>query len=230
MRPTAGRWVSGDDFFDREPELRVLESHVRDHNHVLLTGQRRMGKTSIARELGTAVGSGRLDLPVRGCRRLGPARRTRSRPSPRRRIPSVRSPPGLATGVKEWLGENIEEVGVHGFRARIRAGLHAGNWRQLGEKLLQHCADQDAPVLLVIDELPIFLKRMPHDDGDAKRVDEFLSWLRGAIQALGDQGPVFIVSGSIGLHPLNWSIASESQTASITSIPFACSPGTGRPA
>ena len=28
MRPTAGRWVSDDDFFDREPELRVLESHV----------------------------------------------------------------------------------------------------------------------------------------------------------------------------------------------------------
>ena len=37
---------------------------------------------------------------------------------------------------------------------------------------------------------------MLHDDGDAKRVDEFLSWLRGAIQALGDQAPVFIVSGS----------------------------------
>ena len=52
MRPTAGRWVSGDDFFDREGELRVLESHVRDHNHLLLTGQRRMGKTSITRELG----------------------------------------------------------------------------------------------------------------------------------------------------------------------------------
>ncbi len=52
MRPTAGRWVSGEDFFDREGELRVLESHVRDRNHLLLTGQRRMGKTSIARELG----------------------------------------------------------------------------------------------------------------------------------------------------------------------------------
>ena len=63
MRPTAGWWVSGDDFLDREPELRVLESHVRDHNHLLLTGQRRMGKTSIARELGR-----RLDLSVRGCR------------------------------------------------------------------------------------------------------------------------------------------------------------------
>ena len=52
MNSSTGRWVSGDDFFDREPELRVLESRVRDRNHILLTGQRRMGKTSLAQELG----------------------------------------------------------------------------------------------------------------------------------------------------------------------------------
>ena len=201
MRPTAGRWVSGDDFFDREPELRVLESHVRDHNHLLLTGQRRMGKTSIARELGRrleAKGWIFLFADVEGSTCAEDAIAAIAKETyPIRSIASR-----LFGGLKELVTENIEEVGVHGFRARIRAGLHAGNWRQLGEKLLQHCADQDAPVLLVIDELPIFLKRMLHDDGNAKRVDEFLSWLRGAIQALGDQGPVFIVSGSIGLHPL----------------------------
>ena len=108
----------------------------------------------------------------------------------------------LGSGVKEWIGENIEEVGAHGFRAKVRAGLNAGNWRRLGERLLRNCADQHAPVLLVIDELPIFLKRMLHADGDARRVDGFLSWMRGAIQSLGDGGPVFIVSGSIGLQPL----------------------------
>ena len=52
MRSSTGRWVSGDNFFDRERELRILEERVRGGNHVLLTGQRRMGKTSIARELG----------------------------------------------------------------------------------------------------------------------------------------------------------------------------------
>ena len=52
MRLSTGRWVSGDDFFNRERELRQLETLVRDRNHVLLTGQRRMGKTSVARELG----------------------------------------------------------------------------------------------------------------------------------------------------------------------------------
>ena len=52
MRSATGRWVSGGDFFDREPELCILEQRVRDGNHVLLSGQRRMGKTSIIRELG----------------------------------------------------------------------------------------------------------------------------------------------------------------------------------
>ncbi len=201
MRPTVGRWVSGEDFFDREGELRVLESHVRGRNHLLLTGQRRMGKTSIARELGRRLeGKGWIFLfaDVEGSTCAEDAVATIAKETyPIRSIASR-----LGTGVREWVGENLDEVGAHGFRAKFRAGLNAGNWRRLGEKLLQQCADQDAPVLLVIDELPIFLKRMLHHDGAARRVDEFLSWLRGAIQSLGDRGPVFIVSGSIGLQPL----------------------------
>ena len=50
MRLSTGRWVSGDDFFNRDAELRVLEARVRDGNHTLLTGQRRMDKTSVAHE------------------------------------------------------------------------------------------------------------------------------------------------------------------------------------
>ena len=52
MKSSTGRWVSGDDFFDRERELALLESRVRDGNHMAMTGQRRMGKTSILQELG----------------------------------------------------------------------------------------------------------------------------------------------------------------------------------
>ncbi len=57
MKSSTGRWVSGDDFFDRESELQILETRVRDSNHMLLTGQRRMGKTSILRELGQRLES-----------------------------------------------------------------------------------------------------------------------------------------------------------------------------
>ena len=52
MEPSVGPLVTGDDFFNRETELRLLEARVRSGTHILLAGQRRMGKTSIAKELG----------------------------------------------------------------------------------------------------------------------------------------------------------------------------------
>ena len=57
-------------------------------------------------------------------------------------------------------------------------------------------------MLLVIDELPIFLKRVLAQRQGSERVEEFLSWLRGVVQGLGDDAPVLIVSGSVGLEPL----------------------------
>ena len=44
-------WVDGDRFFDREAEIKALAARVRDGTHTLLTAQRRMGKTSLVREL-----------------------------------------------------------------------------------------------------------------------------------------------------------------------------------
>ncbi len=91
---------------------------------------------------------------------------------------------------------------MSGFRLKIRAGLDPGNWRDHGERLLQSCAEHDRRVLLVIDELPIFLKRMLRAEDGATRVEAFLSWLRGVFQRLGGDSPTLIVSGSIGLMPL----------------------------
>ena len=52
MKPRAGAPVTGANFFNRDAELRLLDTKVRGGTHVLLAGQRRMGKTSLARELG----------------------------------------------------------------------------------------------------------------------------------------------------------------------------------
>ena len=204
MRSSTGRWVSGDDFFDRERELRILEDRVRDGNHVLLTGQRRMGKTSIARELGRRLtesgewvtlftdvedATGPEDVIADLAREAYPIRPIASR--------LVR----FASTALRTLGR-VQELGAAGFRLKVRAKLNAGNWQDLGSRLLQGCADYDKRVLLVIDELPIFLKQLLREDDGGTRVEEFLSWLRGVFQSLGGSSPVLVVSGSIGLAPL----------------------------
>ena len=204
MSSSTGRWVSGPDFFDRDAELRILEDRVRDANHVLLTGQRRMGKTSIARELGRRLTESGgwvtlfTDVEDATCPEDMIADIARAAYPV---LPIVSRLSGIATVAQRTLGA-VEEVGVSGFRLKIRAGMNAGNWRDHGERLLQGCADHNKRVLLVVDELPIFLKRMLREADGATRVEGFLSWLRGVFQRFGGDSPVLIVSGSIGLMPI----------------------------
>ena len=201
MKLSTGRWVSGDDFFNRDVELQVLEARVRDGNHTLLTGQRRMGKTSIVRELGRRLeqqGWTFLFADVEGatCPEDFLADVVEAA-HPVRPITAK-----TADMMQRWFRENVEEVGALEFRMKFRSGLNAGNWRRPGEEVFRNMAEHDQPVLLVIDELPIFLKRMLRDHGGAARVDEFLSWFRGVLQGFDNRSPVLIVSGSIGLAPL----------------------------
>ena len=204
MTSSTGRWVSGDDFFDREAELRILEERVRAANHVLLTGQRRMGKTSIARELGRRLTESGgwitlfVDVEDATCPEDVIADVARAAYPVR---PIVSRLSSIATMAQRTLSA-VEEVGVSGLRLKFRAELNSGNWRDHGQRLLQGCADHDERVLLVVDELPIFLKRMLNEADGATRVEGFLSWLRGVLQGLGGDSPVLIVSGSIGLAPM----------------------------
>ncbi len=51
LRKAGGNWVEGNRFFDREVEIEALIERVEDGAHSLVTAQRRMGKTSLVREL-----------------------------------------------------------------------------------------------------------------------------------------------------------------------------------
>ena len=139
MRSATGRWVSGNDFFDRESELHVLEQRVRDGNHVLLTGQRRMGKTSLVRELGRRLTEGggwaALYTDVEDATRPEDVVAEIAREAYRVcRIVSIRS--GLANVAGRAVGA-VEELGVSGFRLKIRAALSAGNWRRFGSNAVE---------------------------------------------------------------------------------------------
>lgn len=200
MDSATGRWVSGNDFFDRKSELGILEARVLAGNHILLTGQRRMGKTSIARELGQRLNAKGwrfffADVEGATCPEDVIAELARA-------VQPIRPVSSGVAAIARWFKGNVEEVGAHDLRIRIRAELTVGSWRSYGGRLFRDCAAHEQPILLVIDELPIFLKRILDEDDGVGRVDEFLSWLREEVQGLTARSLVLIISGSIGLKPL----------------------------
>lgn len=201
MKPATGRWVTGDDFFGREADLRQLEHRVRNRDPVLLTGQRRVGKTSIAHELGRRMKAGGwifLFADVEGATSPEEFVTEIAKAVYRLRFRGFRFDWSVL-----WPGRGLEGVSAMQFGAKFRSRLTPGNWQRRGEKLFAKCAKQKKPVLFVIDELPIFLGHLI-DKGGNSAAKQFLGWFRGTVQALNAaiDPPAFIVSGSVGLEGL----------------------------
>ena len=213
LKKAGSNWVEGDRFFDRQAELGLLADRVRNGTHTLLTAQRRMGKTSLVRELLRHLSADGdfqtvfVDLEDAGSAADAVAEiAVQSRPAQRAwsRIKD------RFANVLRGVGDQIDAVSVAEVRVTLRAGIDTGSWRQKGDEVLAALADlaeSDRPVVLAIDELPILVNRMLKDDDyritpEGKRaVDEFLSWLRRNGQ--DHQGRIcLIASGSVGLEPI----------------------------
>ena len=206
----SSNWVDGDRFFDRKVELQLLRERVENGTHTLLTAQRRMGKTSLVRELLRQLDEdgefATVFVDLEGAMDAADAvaeMATQARPlqSVRRRVTSW-----LSSSVRD-VRDSIEELGVSEFRVRLRAGLDAGNWQYIGDQVFEALATSDRPVVLAIDELPILVNRLLK--GHEFRVtperlavtDSFMGWLRRCCQT--HQGRIcLVISGSIGLEPV----------------------------
>ena len=203
-------WVDGDRFFDRTVELELLAERVHDGIHTLLTAQRRMGKTSLVRELlrrqaeegafetifvdledATDPSDAIAEIGVRSKVVQGVWHRVQA---------------GFANVLRD-VGDRVDTLSVSDLQVKLRAGIDAGNrWRK-GDEVLAALAESDKPVVLAIDELPILVNRLIRGKSDhgtpegAMAADEFLSWLRKNAQA--HQGRiVLILLGSVGLEPI----------------------------
>ena len=210
LRKAGGNWVDGDRFFDRDAELEALTERVQDGVHTLLTAQRRMGKTSLVRELLRRLKDGGcfetifVDLedaltPADAISEIGV---------------QSRSVQGVQRKLKSWLANTLREavdrvdtLAVSEVQVKLRAGIDAGNWRQKGDEVFAALAENDRPVVLAIDELPILVNRLLKGDDyritpeRRQAVDEFLSWLRKNGQE-HQRRVCLILSGSVGLEPI----------------------------
>ena len=210
LRKAGSNWVEGERFHDREVELAALSERVQDGIHTLLTAQRRMGKTSLVRELLRQLEEeGRhdtifidleaADTPEDAVAEL--AVRSRPAKSAWERIQSR-----FANVLRDVI-DRVDTIGISDLHVKLRAGIDSGNWRRRGDEIFSALAENDKPVVLAIDELPILVNRLLK--GQDYRItperkqaaDGLMSWLRRNGQE--HKGRVtLILSGSVGLEPI----------------------------
>ena len=208
LKQALGHWVDGERFWDREADVKLMIEKIDAGAHELLVAQRRMGKTSLMREVMRILddryiclfidlqkASSAEDAVVEMSLAIKP------------HTPLWSKTKNLFSNILGKLINGIEELNVGEIGIKLRAGLTAGNWSEQGDSLFSIMADAEKPVLLLIDEIPLMVNRMLKGDDSRitqerkARVDEFMSWLRKNSQEY--QGRIRIVlSGSIGFGPI----------------------------
>ena len=219
LRKAGGNWVEGNRFFDREAELEALAERVRDGAHTLLTAQRRMGKTSLVRELLRRLkDEGRFETifvdlegafdPADAVAEIGFQARSAKGAWDR-----IRSLFANVLPAEVEVGGRVPALAGADLRVKLRAGVDAGSWPHKGDQVFTALAGNGRPVVLALDELPILVSRLLKGDDHGKgnghgiaperrrATDEFLSWLRKNGQT--HRGRIsMILSGSVSLEPI----------------------------
>ncbi|MYI88775.1 MAG: ATP-binding protein [Gammaproteobacteria bacterium] len=146
LKKGGSNWVEGEKFFDRENELEALEERVRDGTHTLLTAQRRMGKTSLVRELLRRLG--KTDDFDTVFVDLETAMNTAGAVA-ELRIQSNEGPGAWDrikanfANVLKGLGDRIDEIAMADLKVKLRAGIDAGNWQQRGDEVFSALAGNE---------------------------------------------------------------------------------------
>jgi uncharacterized protein len=186
-----GRLAEGDAFFDREETISRAWDLLKTSN-LLLLAPRRVGKSSLLnrmKEQGATEGFKTLYLSVPDAedeldfiKRLVRAFRD-----------TEWAPGGWAAAFKNNLPKDLEIVLKTGL---LELKAKNFDWRRPAEELEKLLGKADSETLLLIDELPLLIGNIVHDDPSGRRAERFLLWLK----RLREQyRPRWFFAGSIGL-------------------------------
>ena len=204
MESVAGAPVVGDDLFGREQELAHIWQMLERGAHVLMTAPRRVGKTSLMRELERDPRDGWIVAyaDVEACTEPGGV---------------VAEILGEIAEKEEFkkryrdemsdlfgkISERVSSISVATLKAEIRSAVKS-NWKREAEKfrnLLRSSTPNDRKLLIIIDELPIPINNMLKNEEQRREAEIFLSWLRKLRQDQKLRNKVHtLVGGSIGME------------------------------
>jgi hypothetical protein len=203
LKREVGNWVSGEKFWGRDADIASFTRFLDEGAHLLLIAPRRMGKTSLMREVAR-----RVEYRFT-CLFLDLERGSTATDAIVELSLAARRHAGLARRVGEvfrGLEGIFHEIQIDDLRVKLHDAL-AGDWQTKGDRILAVLAEQDRGTVIFIDELPILVNRLLRTDGSRitpagrNAADQLMSWIRAAAQR--HQGRIrFVVSGSIGLAPV----------------------------
>jgi hypothetical protein len=191
LAPALGNYAAPDRCWGRDQERRDIADYLRGGTSVLVSGPRRIGKTSIIHSVLVDLQPMRslfIDVehhedPTEMFAALGAA---------------ASADEGALERIRGWFGKRLDRldtVGVGSLKVELRAAM-AGSWREDARAVVEALGDE--PVVVAVDELPLLVDRvMKRDPAEAEL-------LMGTLRALAAEYPQvrWVVSGSIGLEPV----------------------------
>ncbi|HEX2094181.1 MAG TPA: hypothetical protein VHG28_17390 [Longimicrobiaceae bacterium] len=212
LKQAHGNWVCGKDrFWNRDAEVALFIRYLDEGASMYLVAQRRIGKTSLMREVSRRIDQRYICLHI-DLQDAGSA-------------PDFVAALGAATyphkslwaktktvfgNVAALAGNVIESLQIQEIQLTIREGLLQGNWETKGAQLLEALAASGQPVVIFMDEVPVMVNRIlkgpEHELSEMTQeciaaTDAFMSWMRA--QSIRHNGKVrFVLTGSIGFEPI----------------------------
>ncbi len=185
LKQAFGNWVEGDRFWDREMDTELFISKIDEGAHILLVAQRRMGKTSLMKEVKRLLNDRYtclfVDLQKASTAEDAIVELSLALKSHNKLWGKIKE---LFSNALNKIVETVEELNIGEIGIKLRAGLTSGNWGEKGDALFAILSGSERPVLLLIDEVPLMVNRILKGD-DFKitaerktKADEFMSWLR----------------------------------------------------
>jgi uncharacterized protein len=222
MRNRTGQPVRGSDFFDREAELRELW-HLLERDSVLLLAPRRVGKTSLLLRL--------HDQPLAGwrCAYVDVMSAESEQRFVARLIARI-YPLSPDKKVFRQLGDRLGAL-LERFE-KLKAGpvefdlsrAIGDDWQELGERTLGLLAALPHKTVLLVDEFPIFVRRLLRGEQGHERGQLLLDWFRSVRTELSGRTPEVrvLIAGSIGLDAVVSRAALSGSIADL--VPFRLGP------
>jgi len=168
----AGSPVEGDEFYGREKELQyVWEYHISKGVSVLLSAPRRVGKTSFSKKLIERAKQSEwktlyLDLE-------GSSTESDFVKLFKEKLQKEKWWNKAGNAILKLL-DSIEEFKIAGNEVSINTNI----WRNDTYGKIRKLIESEEHILIVIDELTIYLDHLLDQDNGREKVEFFLEWLR----------------------------------------------------